>query len=479
MSETATRSVRADGPDDPPESSPSSDPSRTDWVVVRDAGRPARDRRLPSLRAVLLRLGAAALVVTLAVAVVGLAISRRAAESEAVRDSAELTNVLADSVVQPALTDAMAGSAAAAAALGPVIRQRVLSLSDIVRVKIWNPDGEILWSDESRLVGARFALDADARATFSDPKVDAGISDLDEPENRYERGQGTLLEVHRPVWTPAGRPLLFEAYYRYDQVDQRASSIWRGFAAITLGSIGLLVLLLVPIGWTLVARARRAQRERERSLQRAADASLDERRRIAATLHDGVVQELVAASFAVGAGAQAASARGEAALADQLREAQDAVRSGIGGMRSLLVDLYPPSLHDAGLAAALRDTAAGLRIEHLDLAVDEDAAADLERDEVEAVFRVAQEALRNAARHAPGAPVTLTLHREDDDVLPVEVVVLEVADAGPGFDATDRPEGHFGLSLMDDVARDHGAELALRTAPGRGTAWRLRLPVSA
>ncbi|SHG82301.1 Histidine kinase-, DNA gyrase B-, and HSP90-like ATPase [Jatrophihabitans endophyticus] len=455
-----------------------------DWVVVRPAGA-RRPGRLPRLRTVLLQVGAAAVVVIAAVAVVGLLVSRRAAESESVRDAAELTNVLADTAVQPALTDPMATSTTAAAGIAPVVRAQLLSRAAIVRVKLWSPQGRILWSDEPRLVGQRFELEGDAREALTDQQVSADISDLDEPENRYERGRGTLLEVHRAVWTPAGHPLLLETYFRYDQVADRAHSIWRGFAGITLGSIGALVLLLVPLGWTLLSRARRAQQQREDMLRRAMDASLDERRRIAATLHDGVVQDLVAASFAIAAGAQDADARGNDTLGGQLRDARDTVRSSIGGMRSLLVDIYPPNLHDAGLPAALRDLVTGLRLDAelvVDVAIDEAACDRLDPAGTEAVFRTAQEALRNVATHARATRVDVSVHREQegsgdgDGADGAGFVVLEVADDGTGFDPATRPAGHFGLSLMDDVAREQGGELALRTAPGAGTAWRLRLP---
>ncbi len=136
---------------------------------------------------------------------------------------------------------------------------------------------------------------------------------------------------------------------------------------------------MIPLVWTLVARARRAHRQREAMLQRAMDASLDERRRIAATLHDGVVQELAAASFAVAGSAQDAAARGDHDLAERLRVAGDAVRSSIGGMRSLLVDIYPPSLKAAGLVPALRDLAATARMP-VELDVDEDLAQRLPAD---------------------------------------------------------------------------------------------------
>jgi signal transduction histidine kinase len=377
--------------------------------------------------------------------------------------------VLGTSVVQPALTDAMTTSTTAAAALDPLIRKRVLS-SSLVRVKIWTPSGRIVYSDEPRLVGVTFGLDDEAHEALSQPQVRAEISDLSAPENRFERGRGTLLEVYRPVWTPSGRPLLFETYFRYDQVSERAGQLWRGFAGITLSSIAAIVVLMVPLVWTLVARARRAHRQREAMLQRAMDASLDERRRIAATLHDGIVQELAAASFAVAGTAQDAESRGDAQLAVRLRDAGDAVRTSIGAMRSLLVDIYPPRLRDAGLLPALRDLAATARVP-VHLVVDDDLAQALDAPGQEAVFRMTQECLRNAAAHARASAITIWLERHNDDV------ELTISDDGTGFDAdAARPEGHFGLALLTDVARGCGGELAVSTAPGKGTAWRLRMP---
>lgn len=89
------------------------------------------------------------------------------------------------------------------------------------------------------------------------------------------------------------------------------------------------------------------------------------------------------------------------------------------------------------------------------------------------IYRVAQEALRNAVTHAAPCAVTISLAHEGGRV------ELVVADDGPGFDARaalDAPvEGHLGLRVLHDLATDAGAELALATTPGRGTRWRLRL----
>jgi len=272
---------------------------------------------------VVIQLGAAAIVVLCLVAIAGSIVSRRTAESQSVHEAAELTDVLGASVVQPVLTDAMANNpAAASAALDGVVRSRVLSDS-VVRVKVWTPQGRIIYSDESRLVGMSFPLDDSALAVLATPQTRAEVSDLRAPENRFERSQGKLLEVYRPVWTPSGAPLLFETYFRYDTVKDRASELWRGFVGIMLSSLGVIFVLLLPLVWTLFAKIRRGQAQREALMQRALDASLEERQRIAATLHDGAVQELAAASFAVAGGAETAASRGDVALAvlglDELR----------------------------------------------------------------------------------------------------------------------------------------------------------------
>ncbi len=425
------------------------------------------------VRRVVLQLGAAALAVLVLVAIAGSLVSRRLSERQAVHMAAELTDILGTSVVQPVLTDAMTNDPVATrAALDPVVHSRVLSDS-VVRVKIWTPEGKILYSDDPRLIGTTYPLDDAALAVLATPQTRAEVTNLSAPENKFERSQGKLLEVYRPVWMPSGNELLFETYFAYDTVNERASELWRGFLGVMLSSIGVILILLLPLVWTLFSRVRRGQAQREALMQRALDASLEERQRIAATLHDGVVQELAAASFAVAGGAEMASARGEDALAAELRDAAGAVRTSIGGLRSLLVDIYPPALRSAGLSTALRDlvsTMAG-RGPEVRLDVDEEAAAELPAEQQQAVFRIVQELLRNVVRHARAGHVSVSLQREG------EAVLMSVADDGVGFDPAHSTSGdHFGLRLITDLATATGAGLQVRTAPGEGTVWRLAVP---
>jgi signal transduction histidine kinase len=427
-------------------------------------------------RRVVVQLVVGVVVVLAAVTVGGSLAARRLAEREAVNDAANIADVLAETVVQPALTDRLAaGDPAAQRRFDRVIRQRVLGDS-VVRVKLWSPRGQVLYADEPGLVGRTFALDAPQRAVLANPRTEAEISDLDRDENALDRAVGDkLVEVYRPVWTPSGQEALFEIYTPYDAVSRRTGQLWRGFAGVTLTSLLLFVVLVAPLVWHLLSRVRRAQRQRELLLQRAVDASAAERRRIAASLHDGPVQDLAAASFVVAGATARAESTGRPDLVEELRTVSGSVRTSIGALRSLLVEIYPPSLSRAGLVAALADLVQTTRAPGLDVRLDADPDADLELgpDQQRLVFRVAQEALRNAARHAGAGTATVALHRHDDAVL------LEVSDDGRGFDvdavvAAPQP-GHFGLQLMVDLVSADQGSLQVASAPGRGTHWRLRV----
>jgi two-component system, NarL family, sensor kinase len=422
------------------------------------------------------------LVVLCVVGLLGALAAWRLAEREAVNDAASLTNVLAEAVIQPAMSDELlSGSPEAVRAMDSIVRERVLGPS-VVRVKLWSAQGRVLYADEPALIGRTFALSQEQRDVLASPKTEAEVSDLSRPENEFETGD-RLLEVYRPVWTPSGAEVLFEVYAPYETVGQRAAQLARGFAGVTLSSLLLLVVLMAPIVWHLSQRLRRAQGQRELLLERAVDASAAERRRIAGSLHDGPVQELAAASFTVAGAAARAEAIEQGPLADDLHAAASGVRSSIRALRSLLVDIYPPSLLGSGVVAALTDLAQsvrapGLRVQ-LDLpAADSPDAADqhgLSAEQQRLVYRVAQECVRNAAKHAAPCTVAVSLVREND------TVTLDVVDDGCGFDPVHlerTPDsGHFGLSLMSDAATDAGALLQVASAPGHGTHWRLVVPV--
>jgi two-component system NarL family sensor kinase len=439
------------------------------WVLLASAD----DRRPPasaSRRRVFAWLVAVSLVVVSVVAVLGITAARQLAESEAVSDDAKTTELVAAALVSPALLDGLQRSDPdAIAVIDEVVRDHVLSTS-IVRVKIWARDGTILYSDEPRLIGQQFELGEDELEAFADDAVHAEVTDLDEPENVYEEDGGKLLEAYRQLSLPDGSPVLFESYFQYDDVDSRAAQIWSGFAAIMLGSLLLLVILLIPVIWRLLRELGAQQRQREALLSRSLDASESERRRIAGQLHDGVVQDFAATAFSL-AGLAERAATIDGPLAADIRATAATVRGGIGGLRSLLVDIYPPSLAVEGLVPALNDLASALRARGVAVAISVQEGVQLAPETERLIYRIAHECLTNVLKHASADSVALRVRESAGRV------TLSVSDDGVGFDATKglaaSGEGHFGLRVMRDVAVDGGARLALRSAPGAGTEWLL------
>lgn len=427
---------------------------------------------------------AGALVVIFLVAVVGGVASRLLAETDSVNDAAKTANLLAVAAAQPAVSEALLVSdPSAVAAMDKVVRERVLSPS-IVRVKIWDAGGRILYSDASALIGQRFLLGQEERDLLAHPlasgptlaaQTRADVSDLTAPENHLERDQGRLLQVYQPIWTPSGKPLLFEIYAPYGEVGARTGQLWGSIAGVTVISLLLLVLLMLPILWTLLKRLSRSQAQREALLRRATEASTQERRRLADAIDDGVVQELAGASYAVAAGAERAKTLGKPELADQLRAAAGTVRTSIGGLRSLLVDIDPASLATAGLQAALTDLVSSLRSRGTAVTLELDAETGLDPAGDRLVFGVARECLVNIAKHAAARNAQVCLKKMDRHAL------LMIIDDGVGFDAAGAlahpSEGHFGLRTLRDVLADSGGELLLSSRPGAGTRWQLTIPL--
>ncbi len=441
------------------------------WLTVAVGG--GRGDEAPvSRRRLVVRVLALALLVAGVVMLAGGLVAQRLADAQAVSTASQRAQILATDVGQPALRNGIVDEdPSAIATLDGVVRAHVLG-PDIARVKVWNEAGRIVYSDEPRLIGKTFGLGDDEELALHSGGTQAGISDLDEPENVYDRSNGPLLEVYRAVRTPDGTPLLFEVYFKYDAVRADAGRIWLGFAAVTGISLLLLLLGLVPVFRGLLRALDRGRLQRELLLLRALDASDTERRRVAALLHDGPVQDLVGAGYHLGAASSAV--RGTDA-ADILDSAETTVRGTVQSLRALLVDIYPPALEQAGLASGLEDLAAGARTRGVRVSVVVDPRVELSTDAERLVFRVAREAIANAAKHGEGAPIRVGLSEEGGRT------VLTVHDDGPGFDAEAllaKPKtAHFGLRLLRDAVGDSGvdAELALRSTPGEGTTWRLTI----
>ena len=413
----------------------------------------------------------AGLVVLAVFGIAAVLVLRSLARDEALRDARQFAELAGQGIVEPTVvTTLLAGDPAALEAVDRAVNERVLG-ERVVRVKLWDADGRVVYSDEPRLIGARFPLDESKREVLRTGSTRAELSDLSGPENRFEQGQGDLYEVYLPIRAPDGTPLLFETYQRQGAVAATGRRIWLPFAALLLGSLLLLWLVQVPLAWRLGRRLQRTQEEREALLVRAVEASADERRRIAADLHDGPVQDLAGISYSLSA---AAETEASPETRHTLRAAAAATRDAMRRLRKLLVEIHPPNLRASGLEAALADLLAPLRAGGLetDLSIAPDAGLG-EADE-QLVYRAAAEALRNVQRHARATRVSVALASGAD------AVRLEVVDDGVGFTEAQRGErrddGHVGLSLLEELAARAGAAVEVRSTPGAGTTFALEVP---
>jgi two-component system, NarL family, sensor kinase len=427
----------------------------------RNNGAAALPRRALWSHPVVLFVAAGAVTVILLLLILSW-FSEKAATDEAITEARSVTDVLAHSVAEPAIPAGLVdGNAAALDRFDNTVLHRLL-VDDIVRIKIWTADGRIVYSDKVQLIGERFTLDAEDRGVLTHGGSSAGVSNLQDPENRYEQGSGKLLQVYTRVHDPSGQPLLFEAYFPYSKVSDRSSQILSEFRPITVAGLLVFLLLTVPLVWALARRLDRSAADRERLLLAVVEASDSERRRIARDLHDGVVQELVGISFAVSATSRQLT--DQPGLSGRLDALGVGVRRSLRALRSLLVEIYPPELQENGLAAALEDLLAPATAAGIDVDVDVADTSQVTPEWTALIWRVAQEAVRNALRH--GHPTRLSVLV----TTPPDGVGLEVRDDGAGFDpAADPPYGHLGLRSLRDLVSEAGGSLDITSAPGRGT----------
>ncbi|HWJ43699.1 MAG TPA: sensor histidine kinase [Solirubrobacterales bacterium] len=214
---------------------------------------------------------------------------------------------------------------------------------------------------------------------------------------------------------------------------------------------------------------RRLEAERRRAGSAALHAQEEERARVARDLHDEVNQSLTGLLLRLEAAREAAPPELEAEIAETKALANQAMTE----LLSLARQLRPTALDDLGLAAAIGGQVERLGRGELEAGLEvEGDFSDLGDDQQLVVYRVAQEALNNAARHSEAGRVEVRLKRGEGGG-----VALEVGDDGRGF-AFDESERGLGIGGMRERALLVGAELTIESRPGAGTTVRLSIPAA-
>jgi signal transduction histidine kinase len=428
----------------------------------------------PTTRSVIVRFAIGTLV-AIAVAVVGGYFVLRTVAIDQAKRQTRTRVQLEGRLVETKLSDGLLrGRAKAVRAVDDAVVGQVLNNS-VVRVKIWSPAGRVLYSDEPAEIGGRFALSDEQHRLLRHGGAQVEVTDLSRPENALDRQDGRLLEAYTQIRTPSGTPLLFEIYQRFDSVTSDARRLLEALALPILGAIGLILLVQVPLLWSLMRRLQLSHEQREGLLANAVTSSRRERRRVASYLHDGPVQELAGLAFSLAPVADGAETRGADRDAAVTRNVIDRLRGTVRDLRALLVDLHPPTLAAAGLDAALHDLTSPLAARGTKVELRVDGDERLDSDTQALVYRVAQEAVRNVIAYADASTASIAVDVVDSTAR------LLVADDGRGFGPETRErrraEGHLGLSLVEELAQQAGGTLTIDSREGAGTRVRLEVPL--
>ena len=257
------------------------------------------------------------------------------------------------------------------------------------------------------------------------------------------KGRGVLVALDRAQDSPA-----------FDADDEHLLTSFAASAAIA------------------IATAQSVEAERLRHSIRASE---QERRRWARELHDETLQDLGAMKM----GLETARTAGRPELLDQsVEQAVDQLDLTIRGLQSLITELRPAALDELGLRPALealveRTRATSgldveLRIELVEIRGQGETRLDTEVSTT--VYRLVQESLTNAVKHANPDRVSVEILETGPDL------TVMVRDDGSGFEQEDRGDGGFGLIGMDERVSLVGGRLEIDSAPGRGTTVRASLP---
>jgi signal transduction histidine kinase len=282
-------------------------------------------------------------------------------------------------------------------------------------------------------------------------------------ELRREGGYETAAEYGMP----SGEPLVLALTYQNEAVGRLVLSPRTKGETFTKSDLRLLEDLARQVG--VAAHAVRLTADLQRSRERLVTAREEERRRLRRDLHDGVGPQLAALTLKIETARNrlAHDPDADVLLSDLAKRARDAVAD----VRRAVHALRPPTLDELGLVPALRETAAQYEADGLSVSVEspEEISALPAAVEV-AAYRIAQEAMTNAVRHAGASRCQVRFDLDEGAGL----LRLEISDDGRGI-GEDRGVG-VGLSSMRERAEELGGTCVVEPVPGGGTRVRAELP---
>jgi len=367
---------------------------------------------------------------------------------------------------------------------------------EVVSVKIWSPDGVILYSPNADLIGRAFDVEEELHRAFSGEVV-SQLSDLSEPENEYEQELwDSLIETYAPVRSEGTDSVIAVTEF-YQLPDDLLARIQKAQLESWL-IVGFATLLMYVL---LIGMVRRASNTISRQqaelvanvdeLQHALDenqnlqsrvnkaaartTTLNERflRRVSADIHDGPAQDVALALLRIEHLAEVTDGNGNGAQED-VETMATALTSALTDLRAITHGLTAPSVNGlTPCAAAQRAVSDFHRIsgESVEITCDEEYPPSPTPVNI-TIYRVVQESLANSLKHAGSASRHVRLTNSG------EFVDVEIRDDGIGFDAeVSTAVATLGLVGMRERVELLGGTFSVTSAANQGTIVRARLPL--
>lgn len=411
------------------------------------------------------------LVSLVVVGVASIEVARDVASQAALREARLRGGAFSRSIVAPLLDTSMVGGRVApGSSLGSVLRTR-LEDGTVTHIKLWDKAGRIIWADEPTLVGQIFPLEPEVLRIFDTGGVVGDVTHLDKPENVLEADEGQLLEVYAGAVPDQGPSLVVETYWAMERIDDAQWALLRELVPLVLGALLLFQLAVFPLALSLARRVDRSRAERAMMMHHALSASELERHRIAAQLHDGVIQDLAGIGFALPT--IAASLHGSSDATRQLlAHTHRTLLQDVDQLRTMLIELHPASLADGRLDEAVQTLVLRAEREGLRTTVQVAPTQGQSPAVIRMAYRIVREGVQNVFKHAQAESLEVTAGPDGPDY------VVRVVDDGQGIQGNPVGDGHIGLKLLGDTLTDLGGSLTLTAGSTGGTVLEARFPTA-